>query len=130
MNKDFEVFDTYGHRVVKGQTVISFRGDEYIFQGCYHPRKITVKAKGFENEIYSMEFYPTVFNFTIREPKQKLTIADTEAIKQLDVILNGDQPTTCPKCGARTDFEYFRKRSSRALNTCLNCGHQFITVNR
>lgn len=44
-------------------------------------------------------------------------------------ILDNDQPTTCPKCGARTDFEQFEEdgtivQKHRCLN--INCAFVFL----
>lgn len=44
-----------------------------------------------------------------------------------EVYIVGDQPTTCPKCGARTDFSEMEKEQQ---HICLNesCGKQFIVT--
>lgn len=44
------------------------------------------------------------------------------------IILLSDQPTTCPKCGARTDFENDPNNVKRQFHQCLNlkCSFQFI----
>lgn len=44
-------------------------------------------------------------------------------------IFDNDQPTTCPKCGARTDFkEIIRKNQEIQIHICLNpeCQYKFI----
>jgi transposase-like protein len=44
-------------------------------------------------------------------------------------ILDHDQPTTCPKCGARTDFieeEGNHPTLCDQRHTCLGCGYKFI----
>lgn len=38
-------------------------------------------------------------------------------------ILDNEQPPTCPKCGARTDFE--ENEDGTQAHTCLNCKFQF-----
>lgn len=45
-----------------------------------------------------------------------------------DVYEATDQPTTCPHCGARTDFEDLA--NDRQLHTCLDatCGYRFIVT--
>ena len=45
----------------------------------------------------------------------------------LDCYILNDQPTTCGKCGARTDFE--KINNIIQLHECLNpdCGYKFIT---
>jgi hypothetical protein len=40
------------------------------------------------------------------------------------IYLLGDQPMTCPKCGART--EYTELDGGRQNHTCLGCGFAFI----
>lgn len=51
---------------------------------------------------------------------------------KLDVyILDDDQPTTCPKCGARTYFTEVGKASAQVQHhKCLNeqCGYVFNGV--
>lgn len=44
-------------------------------------------------------------------------------------ILDNDQPTTCPKCGARTTFDEFTdKEGYKQRHTCLNpiCACVFV----
>jgi len=44
-------------------------------------------------------------------------------------ILDDDQPTTCPLCGARTDFRKFvEQKKDIQFHECLNenCNYQFI----
>lgn len=43
----------------------------------------------------------------------------------LDVFIMTDQPTTCSKCGSRTDFEVFNNLQH---HICLNknCRYQFL----
>lgn len=46
---------------------------------------------------------------------------------ELDIyILDNDQPTTCPKCGVRTDW--IEIDNDRFFHTCLDkeCNYQFI----
>lgn len=40
--------------------------------------------------------------------------------------LLSDQPPTCPKCGARTEWE----EEVVQFHTCLGCKHQFMAVDR
>lgn len=50
-----------------------------------------------------------------------------EAVKAaLQTFLIGEEPTTCPSCGARTEFEEIE--DGLQLHQCLNedCGKQFI----
>lgn len=37
-----------------------------------------------------------------------------------------DQPMTCPKCGARTDFTELPSRVQ--VHTCLGCGFKFEAI--
>lgn len=39
-------------------------------------------------------------------------------------ILDDEQPTTCPKCGARTDFKDLD--GEKQEHVCLGCGFKFI----
>lgn len=46
------------------------------------------------------------------------------------MLLLGDQPTTCPPCGSRSDFDVLAH--GRQHHRCLNesCGNEFIAVSR
>lgn len=52
-------------------------------------------------------------------------------IEEVFDISNDDQPTTCPKCGSRTEIgqEIVTPEYGRQNHTCLNpnCKHEFIT---
>ena len=50
-----------------------------------------------------------------------------QPIDTLDIYLMHDQPTTCPMCSSRTDFEELY--DGRQVHTCLNsdCFYQFTT---
>ena len=41
-----------------------------------------------------------------------------------------DQPTTCPKCGARTDLiiDYSHTNIRGMVEECLGCGYGFLVV--
>ena len=48
---------------------------------------------------------------------------------ELDIFLIGDQPTTCPYCGARTHFDQFdHEIEMYQVHTCINpdCAYVFI----
>jgi len=51
---------------------------------------------------------------------------ESKSFHELDVYLNGDndQPTTCPKCGARTGFE--QTTEDRQQHQCLSCNYEFF----
>lgn len=44
------------------------------------------------------------------------------------IYQDDDQPTTCPLCGARTDW-HDATHDGEAVrdNTCLDCGHRFLS---
>lgn len=45
--------------------------------------------------------------------------------EELQVFLvDNDQPTTCPTCGARTDFQ--EVSSWKQIHECLDCNFKFI----
>lgn len=46
-------------------------------------------------------------------------------LDDMQIFLLSDQPTTCPCCGQRTDFEELA--GGRQTHTCPNCKFQFIT---
>ena len=52
-----------------------------------------------------------------------IKLADLDA---LDVFTNGsnDQPTTCPKCGSRTDF--IEIDDFQQQHKCLGCSYEFF----
>lgn len=39
-------------------------------------------------------------------------------------VLDDEQPTTCPKCGSRTEFDELTE--GRQHHTCLGCGYEFV----
>ncbi len=48
-----------------------------------------------------------------------------------NVFLVNDQPTTCPKCGARTHFEEINnEKGNYQIHSCPrpNCAYAFIAV--
>ena len=49
-----------------------------------------------------------------------------KSLHELDVYINGnnDQPTTCPKCSARTEFEVIAE--DKQQHKCLNCEYEFF----
>ena len=52
-------------------------------------------------------------------------------MKGLEIILLSDQPTTCPICGARTDFyEFVHDNEQYQIHFCKNwdCGIAFLAM--
>jgi transposase-like protein len=51
---------------------------------------------------------------------------EIKSIHELDTYINGDnsQPTTCPKCGSRTEFEEISE--DKQQHKCLNCEYEFF----
>jgi len=51
-------------------------------------------------------------------------------MKDIDIYLMGDQPTTCPKCGARTEqrlrIEDFHNDSQFHICLSNECNYQFL----
>jgi hypothetical protein len=47
-----------------------------------------------------------------------------KAIEDLPIFILGEEITTCPKCGRRTDFEEINDMEQ--IHTCLNDKCQFI----
>lgn len=49
-----------------------------------------------------------------------------KSLHELDVYCNdnNDQPTTCPKCGARTEFENIA--DDKQQHKCLSCRYEFF----
>jgi hypothetical protein len=45
----------------KGDTLTSFRGEDFTYEGCYHSRKVTVRNK----EGALRDYYANVFNLGI-----------------------------------------------------------------
>lgn len=44
-----------------------------------------------------------------------------------EIFIMGDQPTTCSKCGSRTDWEDLPfVEYAQQLHTCLGCGFVFL----
>ena len=52
-------------------------------------------------------------------------------MEELEIFLIGDQPTTCPYCGARTHFDQFDTETEMyQVHTCLTpeCNFLFIAM--
>lgn len=39
---------------------------------------------------------------------------------------DNDQPTECPKCGARTEFTEIHDEKETQVHLCLGCEYEFI----
>jgi hypothetical protein len=61
----FKVYTLAGDEIKPGDRITSFRGEEFEFVDCIHPRKITVKHH--PNSDWVRELFPTVFNLNIKE---------------------------------------------------------------
>lgn len=67
----YSVYRRDGTKVQSGDTVVSFRGQDWIFSGAYHPRKVSVYwmtdpngPKDYPNRT-SREYYASVFDLQI-----------------------------------------------------------------
>jgi len=59
----YGVFNKDGELLQPGDKIVCFRGEEWVFEACHHPRKICCsKLDG----VWQQEFYPSVFDLTIR----------------------------------------------------------------
>lgn len=47
-------------------------------------------------------------------------------MKYLEIFLSNDQPTTCPKCGSRTEFFTLRNKRERHICLSINCKKSFL----
>lgn len=49
-------------------------------------------------------------------------------LPQLETYYYSDQPTTCPKCGSRTDLllDMSHTMSVVQVEECLGCGERFV----
>jgi hypothetical protein len=54
-----------GKVVSAGQTITSFRGEPFTFQGVHHPRKIVAAPAGEPEKGH--EYFPSVFDGEIQE---------------------------------------------------------------
>lgn len=54
------------------------------------------------------------------------------SISSLEIFLVSDQPTTCPKCGVRTEIlkGFYTSETEEQINICLspNCRFVFLLV--
>jgi ribosomal protein S27AE len=54
----------------------------------------------------------------------------TKDYESLDHFTIGDQPTTCPECGTRTQFEPIdpdpEDGTPREYHVCPSCGEEFV----
>jgi len=59
---------------------------------------------------------------------KKIGTSEGGGVKPLDIYFIGDQPTTCPNCGARTKFEPVPQEDGKLIerHECLNCLYEFI----
>jgi hypothetical protein len=62
----------------------------------------------------------------LKDPEPEVKIID---IIGLELFGHDDQPTTCPECGARTDFQELPIKNEVILHECLNedCKMRFLT---
>ncbi len=51
-------------------------------------------------------------------------VADLVAIEELPVFYGTEQPETCRKCGARTDFDVLP--NALQVHQCLNCARRYV----
>lgn len=99
-------------------------GDRITFKACtrYSNNKVTRKVNGFWGSTDS----PTVRY----EGWSDFAVKPSEIIEVhpqgLKTYLMGDQPATCPICGARTEFVTLSAK--REQHKCLDtdCNYQFI----
>src|SRR5687767_6354622 len=61
-NPTFHVFRADGSEVMPDDKLVDFRGDEAVYLGCKHPRKVQTNLMGCEK-------YPSVFDLEIRGPE-------------------------------------------------------------
>ena len=62
----------------------------------------------------------------LKDPEPEIKIID---IIGLELFGHGEEPTTCPECGARTDFKELPLPNEVLLHECLNedCKMRFLT---
>jgi hypothetical protein len=65
-----------GTEVHRGDVLVSFRGEQWVFESCTHPRKINVHTVEIHSTTYGGdrhlpgEFYPTVFDVRIEDSNE------------------------------------------------------------
>jgi hypothetical protein len=105
-----------------------------IDQEFFYPEKVGIKKFKFHRYLddYSWYEFESVATVEVEILKsQKTSITDfiflLVKMKNFEIFLMSDQPTTCPICGARTEviFETFRKIAIQ-LHACMDKNCRFI----
>jgi len=62
----------------------------------------------------------------LKDPEPEVKLID---VIGLELFGHGEEPTTCPECGARTDFKELPLPNEVLLHKCLNvdCNFRFLT---
>ena len=62
----------------------------------------------------------------LKDPEPEVKLID---VIGLELFGHGEEPTTCPECGARTDFKELPLPNEVFLHKCLNvdCNFRFLT---
>ncbi len=76
---------------------------------------------------YEFESVEVVERSDLKSQKPSISdfISRLEKINDFDVFLMGDQPTTCPICGARTEIIVDRQKIQIHLCLDLKCQYEF-----
>jgi hypothetical protein len=139
LHRDSGNWKTFGHKLFSNPEQLSLAEiDQRIRQHLidtefFYPDKVEIKKFRFHRFLDDYSWYEFESVEVVEKSKlksQKPSISDfifkLLKMNDLDVFLVGDQPTTCPICGARTEILYEFKKTQ--IHLCLDrrCRYEFL----
>lgn len=119
--------------------IVELEPGVWLTDGEGDPPRTLVKsnAKRYQSAAYALgaltrarKFRPfeAALSIFVNEPNgTNGTNGSDNGTTEIPVYLLGDQPATCPLCGARTDFESIPQEDDHIveLHKCLDCEYEF-----
>lgn len=106
--------------------IVRFDVKEYqlfYFKDAYPPDGIDILDIGYLTDKDKIVRPDSVHREMVEEGGTRVIVTDGPDGSEKDSFTSGhDQPTTCPECGARSDFEEVK---GKQMHTCLGCGYEF-----
>jgi hypothetical protein len=100
--------DQLTHEVIEYNIRLHLISHEFFIPNCIGIRRFT--RHRYQNHSQLFEFDSVEMLEIVDNPKKKMESIDSlllklERMTSYETFLIGDQPTTCPKCGARTELK-------------------------
>ena len=107
-SKIFTNPDQLSIEVIEYNIQLHLFSHEFFYPDCLGIKKF--KSHRYEDDYSWYEFDSIEMLDKIDNPKKKMEsinsfLAKLAEMRNFDIYLIGDQPTTCPKCGARTELK-------------------------